>query len=85
MTEERPVRPWDLFQKYIPTAAPSRASDEEAAARLAICEGCPMLRKKTNRHGIKNTCKECNCFMPEKTKLARATCPLGKWDAVEAV
>jgi len=81
----RKVRPFDLLQKYIPGAPPSRASEEDAATRLAICEGCPQLRKKTDRRGVKNTCKSCNCFMPEKVKLAGAVCPLGKWSTVEAV
>lgn len=81
----RKVRPWDLITKYVPGTTPNRASDEDAAARLAICEGCPMLRKKTNRKGVKGTCEECGCFMSEKVKLSAAVCPLGKWEAVEAV
>ena len=87
MSSETPrkVRPWDLLTKYVPGAAPSRASDEDAAARLTICEGCPMLRKRTTRKGVKGTCSQCGCFMSEKVKLAAATCPLGKWGAVEAV
>jgi hypothetical protein len=82
--KSRKITPFDLFQKYIPFTPPNRASDEDAAARLAICEGCPQLRKKTDRHGLKSTCKECNCFMPEKVKLASAVCPLGKWTEVLA-
>lgn len=87
MSDEAPkkVRPWDLLQKYVPGASPSRVSDEDAATRLAICDECPRLRKKTNRHGLKSTCEECNCFMPEKVKLAGAYCPLTppKWNRVD--
>lgn len=89
MSSETPrkVRPWDLLQKYIPGAPPSRASEEDAAARLAICEACPMLRKKTTIKGAKGTCTQCGCLMSEKVKLAGAFCPLEppKWGPVEAV
>ena len=83
----RKVRPWDLLQTYIPFTAPSRASDEDAATRLAICEGCPQLRKKTDRHGIKGSCSLCGCIMSQKSKLAEASCPFNppKWGPVEAV
>ena len=28
--------------------------------------------------GVK-TCQECGCFMPAKTRLKGAVCPIGKW------
>lgn len=68
-----------MLQAHLPGAAPSRASDEDAAARLAICADCPFYRKKIGQ------CKKCGCVMPQKVKLAGAVCPVGKWGTVEAV
>jgi hypothetical protein len=42
-----------------------------AMRRLEVCDSCPSLHMMF--------CKECGCFMPAKTKLAKAECPLGKW------
>jgi len=50
-----------------------RSTDEKALARLEICKQCPELISLTNQ------CKKCGCFMNLKTKLEKATCPLGKW------
>ena len=41
--------------------------------RYNICLQCPELIKVTKQ------CRKCGCFMVAKTKLANATCPLGKW------
>ena len=71
-SEQRPARPWDLFNKKI-----GRIEDELASERLAICKDCPRIRKSSM------TCKECGCFMPAKVKLPNAFCPIGKWQAVE--
>jgi hypothetical protein len=49
------------------------ASEEMANVRFSICKDCPDLIP-----GIK-VCKHCGCFMAAKTKLAEATCPIGKW------
>ena len=46
---------------------------ELGEARYAICQECPELIKVTKQ------CRRCGCFMVAKTKLANATCPLGKW------
>jgi len=61
------VKPWDLLSpaNYI--------SDEIAGSRYTICKQCPKFNQ-----GVK-TCQECGCFMPAKTKLDGATCPIGKW------
>ncbi len=92
MTEEsKPVTPFDLFKAKVKDAVGIEGqfvSDEVQEARFAICEACPFLRKETTlkgRHkGVKNTCEKCNCFMPEKTKLPGAFCPIGKWGVEEA-
>lgn len=46
-----------------------------AKERMEICKACPNLKL--------NFCKECGCFMPAKTKLKWASCPIGKWEATE--
>lgn len=46
-------------------------SAEDADVRMQICNGCPRLKFKV--------CQECGCFMPAKTRLGHAECPLGKW------
>lgn len=45
---------------------------EASAARFAICEACP-------HYNAKKKCDKCGCYMPVKTKLTRASCPLKKW------
>jgi hypothetical protein len=49
------------------------ASEEKGTARFDICKSCPELIKFTAQ------CKKCGCFMKAKTKLEKATCPIGKW------
>jgi hypothetical protein len=68
MAENRPARPWDLFNKKI-----GRVEGETAQKRLDICTSCPELIKATHQ------CKQCGCIMNLKVKLPNASCPLGKW------
>ena len=42
--------------------------------RWSECEKCEFLFKPTNN------CKKCGCFMKVKTKIATASCPIGKWE-----
>jgi hypothetical protein len=46
-------------------------SKKEANKRMEICNGCEFLKLKF--------CKQCGCFMPAKTKLKDAECPIKKW------
>ena len=62
------ARPWDVLNPNV-----ERSSEVEAERRMSICQECPSLLKLTNQ------CKECGCVMNLKTKLEKATCPLGKW------
>lgn len=62
------TRPWDMLNPNV-----DRASDTVAEFRYDLCKACPELIDLTKQ------CKKCGCFMPAKTKLAKATCPLGKW------
>ncbi len=71
MSNSRPARPWDLFNKNI-----GRVENIIAKERLEICKQCPELIKLTTQ------CKKCGCFMESKTKLPNAECPIGKWGQV---
>jgi hypothetical protein len=62
------TRPWDLINP-----ATDWASEELSIKRFDICKACPELVQ------VSKQCKQCGCFMNAKTKLQKATCPLGKW------
>lgn len=62
------VRPWDMLNPNI-----EKLDKENSQKRLNICLSCDRLFKKTVQ------CKECGCYMPAKTQLPHAVCPLGKW------
>lgn len=66
--ENKEVRPWDLLNPNQP-----RSTKELQQERLAICYECPFLNQ------ITVACTKCHCFMKLKTKLEKATCPVGKW------
>lgn len=70
---QRQVRPWDLLRSKAPGSPGERATEKQRQERLSICHECPRFVKTTSQ------CLECGCIMPLKTKLASATCPLGKW------
>lgn len=61
------ARPWHLLDpdRYV-------QDPDLAKQRLSICEGCEFFQ-------VTKTCEKCGCFMPLKTKLAIAECPIGKW------
>ena len=62
------TRSWDLLNpntQYV--------SEYESDKRFSICQRCPELIALTTQ------CKKCGCIMKLKTKLEKATCPLGKW------
>ena len=71
MENNKPARPWDLFNKKI-----GRVDITISRERMSICESCPELIKSTKQ------CKKCGCLMHLKTKLPNASCPLGKWSEV---
>lgn len=48
---------------------------EDFKGRMIICRSCDKLTAI-------NFCSECNCFMPLKTRLRSATCPLNKWTTI---
>lgn len=67
---QRPVRPWDLFNKN-----KQRSTEELKEKRMAICRECEFFVSFTQQ------CKKCGCIMPAKTSLAEAFCPIHKWGA----
>jgi len=68
MDNNRPARPWDIFNKNI-----GRVEKSVQEQRFAICQQCPKFIKITGQ------CKECGCIMKAKTLLPNANCPIGKW------
>jgi hypothetical protein len=65
-TKEKIARPWDLINpntKYV--------DSEISEMRLKICKSCDMF--------MKGICKSCGCYMPIKTKISHASCPINKW------
>ncbi|MFM6983877.1 MAG: DUF6171 family protein [Chitinophagaceae bacterium] len=49
------------------------ADSEMSDSRMSICKSCPDLIKLTKQ------CRKCGCFMHIKTKIEKASCPVGKW------
>ena len=46
--------------------------DAIISKRWDLCTGCEFLTEK-------NKCLKCGCFMKVKTRVATASCPIGKW------
>lgn len=65
---DKEVRPWDMLNPNT-----EWATEEISFERYSICRACPELIKLTKQ------CKKCGCFMAAKTRLQKATCPIGKW------
>lgn len=73
MPNQRPkARPWHLINQKYDHVEPSVQK-----ARLQVCMECPKYISSVK------VCRECGCFMPAKTLLAIAECPIGKWEAEE--
>jgi len=51
-------------------------SSEVGDERIAICNSCEEYNKTLD------ICKKCGCYMPAKSKLAKAKCPLNKWQPI---
>jgi hypothetical protein len=61
-------RPWHALDPNKKVSDPSFAD-----LRLSICNNCDQLNSLTKQ------CKICFCYMPVKTTLALAECPIHKW------
>lgn len=62
------VKPWDILNPNNHNVDEKTFND-----RFDLCKKCPELIQLTKQ------CKKCGCFMIVKTKLEKATCPIGKW------
>ena len=58
--------PFDFFKD-----STEYVDEELKMERLSICESCDFYKMKI--------CQKCGCFMPLKTKLKHANCPIYKW------
>jgi flavoprotein len=63
-----------------------RASDAVTLARRDACRECPAATRNAARldrraKGLTSLsrCRECDCVIAAKTRLASERCPLGKW------
>jgi len=48
-------------------------TDEVQRERMLVCRSCDKYDE------LQNSCKECGCYLPAKTKVILDSCPLGKW------
>ena len=44
----------------------------DPTARMEICKSCPFM-------GDDKRCGKCGCFLPAKTRVKKASCPIGRW------
>ncbi len=51
------------------------ATNDIINQRLSTCNACQEFVRSTSQ------CRQCGCFMSAKTRLKKASCPLGKWTA----
>jgi hypothetical protein len=64
-----------------------KVSDDQYAARLAICEECTHCNKSDDRW----VCKLCSCYLkegkllPGKARWATQECPINKWPALPVI
>lgn len=52
-----------------------KVSDEEKARRLAICQKCEFLIRRSGS----DRCAKCGCFLNFKSRLEAWHCPIKKW------
>jgi hypothetical protein len=65
--ESGAVRPWDVVNPNT-----EYADKETQNGRYDLCKDCIYFTAA-------KTCTQCGCFMPVKSKLLHAQCPIGKW------
>jgi len=62
------TRPWDIMNPNVEIV-----DKEVSDNRMNTCISCPSFIELTKQ------CKKCGCYMPAKTRLKKATCPMNKW------
>jgi len=87
------VGPLSLIQKAINlgqaviqhvAAGMPTVTDEQHAARMAVCQGTPGLAPKCD-HLQGTSCNLCSCYITLKAKMAMQKCPAGKWPELPVV
>lgn len=66
--EPRMVKIFDEIPSDVPVV-----DEQKRKLRMDICKGCDKLEHQT-------MCEACSCFMPLKTWMVDARCPLQKWE-----
>jgi len=62
------------YQEFLDAIGSDEMADPDVATlRFQACLGCELFDKEFR------ACMECGCYMPVKTKLKTAECPIGKW------
>ena len=54
-------------------AIDTKESRDLMETRMPLCNLCP------NKIKLTNTCKECGCFLPAKTRVKDEQCPIDLW------
>lgn len=62
---------WENLQSIKEEFLVDSATRQERVDHCSACEHLNMVK----------TCAKCNCFMPVKTWIKFASCPIGKWPA----
>jgi hypothetical protein len=65
-----------LWDEKTPSS-PFLLTSVDREIRIKICEECPHLAKAVK------ICGHCGCFMPIKTWIRTAKCPIDKWGKIE--
>lgn len=58
------------------SVASLKLNDDERNSRLDTCRNCDQFHNT-------QFCKICGCYMPVKTYLPFAKCPINKWTSIE--
>lgn len=51
----------------------TKESRDLMETRMPMCNLCP------NKIKLTNTCRECGCFLPAKTRVKDEQCPIDLW------
>lgn len=62
------ARPWHLLDPD------KKITDQRVvSSRMDMCRSCEHFISLTSQ------CSQCGCYMPAKTTLSNAECPIGRW------
>ncbi len=62
----------EIIDGWVNVAFPNPTAERLHRNRALICSQC--------KFNIKNVCKKCGCPLIAKTRSAKSTCPLKKWN-----